>query len=449
MKRSLGLGLVVLSAACLLPSCGSSGSDNPSAGIPPVVQISFQVADEADCGEILGKLSGDVEFKNYFDRSAYDPDGGDIRSYSWDFGDEGTSLKTRPTHTYAAAGKYEVTLEVTDDEGSKCDAMMTNVAVSGDEGNYPAVRIKADYLSGWILTDQNGSLVSGATISFTALAEDPDGGEITYLWDFGDGESSTERAPSHEYVTAGRFKPEVTVTNAAGKSSRAYICIYIASFQEEGGGGGGGTEDDFKLECAPNPGSFLHGADTTITISKASGDGNPTEWNIKSGMDGAPFPNNAWETDNTFSVPSVVDGPPRVVYFPVEIEAWNGFYSQIIECDVFVFHSDDGGGGFPPWIDIGNGKKIIYTLSTAVASKSTLDVTFVVRDANDKPLGGKLYATVGDSPDDPDASHVEGNLDEAGRVVLQPTVNKDPGATTNLYTSYEGERHLVTELTVY
>jgi len=40
-------------------------------------------------------------------------------TYTWDFGDHGTSYGIKPTHTYANAGKYTVTLTVKDSDGGK------------------------------------------------------------------------------------------------------------------------------------------------------------------------------------------------------------------------------------------------------------------------------------------------------------------------------------------
>jgi PKD repeat protein len=53
-----------------------------------------------------------------FDAStSYDPDGGVIDVYEWDFGDETSGLGQIVDHSYDSAGSYMVNLTVTDDEG--------------------------------------------------------------------------------------------------------------------------------------------------------------------------------------------------------------------------------------------------------------------------------------------------------------------------------------------
>lgn len=42
----------------------------------------------------------------------------DIKTWAWDFGDGNTSTEQNPTHTYATAGTYTVTLTVTSDKGT-------------------------------------------------------------------------------------------------------------------------------------------------------------------------------------------------------------------------------------------------------------------------------------------------------------------------------------------
>ena len=53
-----------------------------------------------------------------FDGSASSDSDGTIASYAWDFGDSSTGTGKTPSHTYAAAGSYSVTLTVTDNQGA-------------------------------------------------------------------------------------------------------------------------------------------------------------------------------------------------------------------------------------------------------------------------------------------------------------------------------------------
>lgn len=48
---------------------------------------------------------------NFSSSGSYDPDG-TIPSYSWDFGDGGTSILANPSHSYSTAGTYIASLIV-------------------------------------------------------------------------------------------------------------------------------------------------------------------------------------------------------------------------------------------------------------------------------------------------------------------------------------------------
>jgi PKD repeat protein len=50
-------------------------------------------------------------------------------------------------------------------------------------------------------------------------------GAVSYEWDFGDGNSSSEESPSHTYDEAGNYTVELTVTNAAGSNSTSELII--------------------------------------------------------------------------------------------------------------------------------------------------------------------------------------------------------------------------------
>ena len=57
-----------------------------------------------------------------------DPDG-TIASYAWDFGDGGTGSGPAPSHTYATAGLYTVSLTVTDNVGASSSPATTTASI--------------------------------------------------------------------------------------------------------------------------------------------------------------------------------------------------------------------------------------------------------------------------------------------------------------------------------
>lgn len=57
---------------------------------------------------------------------------------------------------------------------------------------------------------------TGKEIIFDARADDHDGDEMTFLWNFGDGVTSFEENPSHVYSRAGTYTVTVTVTDCHG-----------------------------------------------------------------------------------------------------------------------------------------------------------------------------------------------------------------------------------------
>ncbi|GAA1287138.1 lectin [Saccharothrix xinjiangensis] len=102
---------------------------------------------------------------NFSSAGSSDPEGGAL-TYSWNFGDGGTSTAANPGHTYTANGQYAATLTVTDSGGRSGTA---NVAIS--VGNTaPTVKIDAPV---------NGALFSfGDTVPYTITASDVEDGTI-------------------------------------------------------------------------------------------------------------------------------------------------------------------------------------------------------------------------------------------------------------------------------
>lgn len=119
-------------------------------------------------------------------------------TYSWGFGDAGTSTATSPTHTYTASGSYNVTLTAT--SGNGCTATVTKPVTVYP---LPVVAFTAT------------TVCQGTATSFTNNSTTSTG-SLTYAWDFGDGGTSTNPAPSHVYATAGTFTVKLVATSNYG-----------------------------------------------------------------------------------------------------------------------------------------------------------------------------------------------------------------------------------------
>src|SRR5699024_8952622 len=64
----------------------------------------------------------------------------------------------------------------------------------------------------------------GETVAFT---DQSSGNNLTYTWNFGDGNSSTVKNPSHIYNAPGNYSITLVVTNGAGKSDSKVKSNYI------------------------------------------------------------------------------------------------------------------------------------------------------------------------------------------------------------------------------
>ena len=86
-----------------------------------------------------------------FDGGSSSDTGGSIVAYEWDFGDGATSTIAAPTHTYAVAGSYDVTLTVTDNQGA-VDSVTKTLVVEG-----PPVQNSVGYVGSTVSAANNAN----------------------------------------------------------------------------------------------------------------------------------------------------------------------------------------------------------------------------------------------------------------------------------------------------
>lgn len=124
----------------------------------------------------------------------------DIVSYKWKFNDGTTSDGTTATHSYNALGNFPVQLLVENENGCK-DSITKNITVS---------EVKADF------DVSNNGVCAGKPIAFI---NNSSANTVTYLWDFGDGVTSTDATPTHVYSRENNYTVKLTVTDGKGCSN--------------------------------------------------------------------------------------------------------------------------------------------------------------------------------------------------------------------------------------
>ena len=137
-------------------------------------------------------------------------------TYHWDFGDGTTSTQANPTHTYTSAGNFDVSLVIIDALGCVDTLIKTNyIQTANPAANYipPPTTVGCGPL----------------TTQFT----DATVGANSWLWDFGDGTTSTLQNPVHSYSIPGFYTVSLTTTSAAGGCSQQIN--NFSSFEVQGG----------------------------------------------------------------------------------------------------------------------------------------------------------------------------------------------------------------------
>ncbi|SYZ72446.1 Thermophilic serine proteinase (modular protein) [Candidatus Zixiibacteriota bacterium] len=127
-------------------------------------------------------------------------------SWSWTFGDGGSSTLKNPSHTYTAAGTYTVTLTATNAYGSDSETKTGYITVSAPPTNPPVAAF-------------TGTPTSGTVPLTVAFTDQSTNAPTSWSWTFGDGGTSTLQNPSHTYTTEGTFTVSLTATNAYGSNT--------------------------------------------------------------------------------------------------------------------------------------------------------------------------------------------------------------------------------------
>lgn len=142
--------------------------------------------------QLVGNCTGSVQFNALSQLPG--------TSLQWDFGDGNTGSGVNPLHTYANPNQ-EYIVKVTAIDNANCvfQAASKRVRPSGEQ-------VTADF--GYT------ALCDQLRVQFSDSSDS--GNQPSYLWDFGDGNTSVLPSPAHQYATRGVYIATLTVSTAGG-----------------------------------------------------------------------------------------------------------------------------------------------------------------------------------------------------------------------------------------
>ncbi|MEM7030746.1 MAG: PKD domain-containing protein, partial [Chloroflexota bacterium] len=127
--------------------------------------------------------------------------------FSWDFGNGSQGSGETTSHDYTVEGLYTVTLTATNSSGS--DVATAQVEIQEDKRVPVADFISSSPTELGTATTFNNNSDDGADIP----------ANISYLWQFGDGNTSTTVNPTHTYAQIGDYEVQLTISNSLGNST--------------------------------------------------------------------------------------------------------------------------------------------------------------------------------------------------------------------------------------
>ncbi len=239
-------------------------------------------------------------------------------SFNWDFGDGGFSNEENPVHTYAEAGVYTIVLTVQNDCGTATKTVVINTLPTADfsadptsgcaplvvqftnqsssnassfiwqfpggapsssnlknpivsynlSGTYSVTLTainstgtnqitKTNYISVQNIPSSNFTFsVDTLKVTFTNTSQ----GANTFLWNFGDGNTSTAQNPVHTYAQSGTYTVTLTSTNACGSNTSTKTVTVVgppvAAFTADTTSGCAPLTVQFTSQALGNPTAF-------------------------------------------------------------------------------------------------------------------------------------------------------------------------------------------------
>jgi PKD repeat protein len=253
-----------------------------------------------------------------------DASSSNVTGWNWTFvgGTPSTSTEQNPTVIYNNPGTYSVVLEVNNPGFNATQTEMNFIVIVENP--------MADFTS----------ITTGGIVDFTNTSTNA----TSYSWDFGDGETSMDESPAHNYSTDGNYTVTLTATNACGSITTEIDVIIslppVANFSLETSFNCAPATIQFINESSPNATewfwTFDGGSPSTATVENPAitfnGAGTHTVILMASNAAGS----------NTFSIEITLGGVPVIDFGSSVNELTTTFTNQTMNGITFFWDLGDG-----------------------------------------------------------------------------------------------------------
>lgn len=211
-----------------------------------------------------------------------------VTAWSWTFGDGGTGTGINPVHFYNLPGYYSIKLTVTTLSGCLTSLTATNaVHITG-------LGASASFYTADSVPPFNAQFHANSTQA------------TWWLWDFGDGSTSTLENPNHIYTGTGPYSISLTIGNDS--------CQFEFNYPPVTMGSSGAGPIDIGIDSIPVPPIVYHCAPYTVNFISPFPGTTSILWDFGDGYTSTDFnPVHAFSDSGTFVVSAIVTHSGGVV----------------------------------------------------------------------------------------------------------------------------------------
>ena len=210
---SSGSVTIIASTGSTVSTCADAVRFVPLvANVPPTAIIDSISPNPAEAGQVVSFIGQG------------DDDDGQVAAWVWESNIDGELSRLASFSTSSLSiGNHTITFRVQDNENAWSQPVSQSLTITEEsQPTAPTAAFSSDRTTGSVPT----------LVQFY----DESSGEVTgWSWNFGDGQSSTAKNPSHTYSAAGKYTVSLTASNSTGSDTEIktdYITITTAAASE-------------------------------------------------------------------------------------------------------------------------------------------------------------------------------------------------------------------------